>query len=90
MRRSQAAISPRSHPSEPTCYIIGQFGLVCGSVRLALQPVCLGAGQPHRNDPLWLTGGIRGRRRLVEILPGTRLAAPGPDDAEHLQWAEPV
>ena len=70
-------------------YIIGQFGLLRGPVRLALQPARLGAGQPHRNDPLWLTGGVRGRRRLVEILPGTRLAAPGPDHAEHLQRVRP-
>ena len=61
--------------------IIGPFGLLRGPVRLALQPARLGAGQPHRNDPLWLTGGVRGRRCLVEILPGTRLATPGPGAA---------
>jgi hypothetical protein len=71
-------------------YVVGQLGFESGQVRLALQPVRLGAGQAGRNDPLWLAGRVGGRRDLVKVFPGTRLAAPGPDQAEHLQRAVPV
>src|SRR6185437_3881908 len=90
----EAAQPDRDRATEPgiggRAYVQGQFGLASGRVWLACEPVRLGAGQPGRYLVLGFAGLVRRGGCLVEVLPDSGLAPPGPDHAEPDQRAEPV
>src|SRR5690348_1648025 len=93
-RGSEAAQPDRDRATEPgiggRAYPQGQLGLAPGRVWPACEPVDLGAGQPGRYLVLRLAGLVRRGGCLVEVLPDSGLAPPGPDHAEPDQRAEPV
>lgn len=55
-----------------------------------LQPVRLGAGQPHGHRELRLAGSVRGCRCLVQAFPAAGRALPRPDLAEANERIHPV